>query len=330
MNLPPLDALRVFEAAARRGSFNAAAAELNLTPSAVSHRIRTLEDVLQVRLFDRAHRRVELTPEGARYAGSVADALAILRSATRRLSAGRTDGPLAMTLSPAFALRWLLPRLARFQQRHPEIDLRFVSTSDLHDFRSGDLDLAVRYGRGDWPGLEAEWLMALDATAVCTPEVAADGPPLNAPADVAHRARIHVENRPDDWRMWLLAAGVEGVDPASGPVFESVPVALEAALNHVGMVIADRQILDRDLAEGRLVEPFDVHMPSTAGYYLVCPSGSGEDPRVRAFRGWLREEIAAASNTGGTAEPIASPAHKVEVRGNILSTGVEWDADAPS
>ncbi len=330
MNLPPLDALRVFEAAARRGSFNAAAAELNLTPSAVSHRIRTLEDVLQVRLFDRAHRRVELTPEGARYAGSVADALAILRSATRRLSAGRTDGPLAMTLSPAFALRWLLPRLARFQQRHPEIDLRFVSTSDLHDFRSGDLDLAVRYGRGDWPGLEAEWLMALDATAVCTPEVAADGPPLNAPADVAHRVRIHVENRPDDWRMWLLAAGVEGVDPAAGPVFESVPVALEAALNHVGMVIADRQILDRDLAEGRLVEPFDVHMPSTAGYYLVHPPGGGEDRRIRAFRDWLREEIAAASAAGGTAEPIAGPAHKVEVRGNILSTGVEWNADAPS
>ena len=330
MNLPPLDALRVFEAAARRGSFNAAAAELNLTPSAVSHRIRTLEDVLQVRLFDRAHRRVELTPEGARYAGSVADALAILRSATRRLSAGRTDGPLAMTLSPAFALRWLLPRLARFQQRHPEIDLRFVSTSDLHDFRSGDLDLAVRYGRGDWPGLEAEWLMALDATAVCTPEVAADGPPLNAPADVAHRVRLHVENRPDDWRMWLLAAGVEGVDPAAGPVFGSVPVALEAALNHVGMVIADRQILDRDLAEGRLVEPFDVHMPSTAGYYLVCPPGSGEDPRVRAFRDWLREEIAAASDTCGTAEPIGSLGHRVEVRGNILSTGVEWNADAPS
>lgn len=292
MNLPPLDALRVFETAARCGSFNAAAAELNLTPSAVSHRIRTLEDTLQVRLFERAHRRVVLTPEGARYAASVAEALAILRSATRRLSASRADGPLAMTLSPAFALRWLLPRLARFQQRHPEIELRFVSTSDLHDFRSGDLDLAVRYGRGDWPGLEAEWLMALDATAVCTPEVAAGGPPLDAPADVADRVRIHVENRPDDWRMWLLAAGVEGVDPAAGPVFESVPVALEAALNHIGMVIADRQILARDLADGRLVEPFDVHMPSTAGYYLVYPPGSAEDPRLRAFRDWMQEEIA--------------------------------------
>ena len=292
MNLPPLDALRVFEAAARRGSFMAAAAELNLTPSAVSHRIRTLEDALQVRLFDRAHRRVVLTPEGAGYAASVAEALAILRSATRRLSANRADGPLAMTLSPAFALRWLLPRLTRFQQRHPDIELRFVSTSDIHDFRSGDLDLAVRYGRGDWPGLEAEWLMALDATAVCTPEVAAGGPPLDAPADVAHRVRLHVENRPDDWRMWLLAAGVEGVDPAAGPVFESVPVALEAALNHIGMVIADRQILARDLADGRLVEPFDVHMPSTAGYYLVYPPGSAEDPRLRAFRDWMQEEIA--------------------------------------
>lgn len=303
MKLPPLDALRVFEAAARHGSFNAAADELNLTPSAVSHRIRTLEDVLRVRLFERAHRRVVLAPEGTRYAASVADALAILRSATRRLSANSAGGPLAMTLSPAFALRWLLPRLTRFQQRHPEIELRFVSTTDLHDFRSGDLDLAVRYGCGDWPGLEAEWLMALDATAVCTPEVAADGPALDAPADVAHRVRIHVENRPDDWRMWLLAAGVEGVDPTAGPVFESVTVALEAALNHIGMVIADRQILARDLEEGRLVEPFDVHMPATAGYYLVYPPGSADDPRIQAFCRWLQEEIADVPVAGGAAEP---------------------------
>ena len=329
MNLPPLDGLRVFEAAARHGSFNAAAAELSLTPSAVSHRIRTLEDALQVRLFDRAHRRVVLTPEGAGYAAAVAEALAILRSATRRLSANRADGPLAMTLSPAFALRWLLPRLTRFQQRHPDIELRFVSTSDVHDFRTGDLDLAVRYGRGDWPGLESEWLMALDATAVCTPEVAAGGPPLDAPADVAHRVRIHVENRPDDWRMWLLAAGVEGVDPAAGPVFESVPVALEAALNHIGMVIADRQILARDLADGRLVEPFDVHMPSTAGYYLVYPPGSAEDPRIRAFRDWMREEIGAMPD-GGATDPTGSLRHSIEIRGDIFSTGVEWDADAQS
>ena len=310
MNLPPLDALRVFESAARLGSFNAAAAELNLTPSAVSHRIRALEDVLRVPLFERAHRRVALTPEGARYAVSVADALAILRSATRRLSANRADGPLSMTLSPAFALRWLLPRLTRFQQRHPEIELRFVSSSDLHDFRSGDLDMAVRYGRGDWPGLEAERLMALDATAVCSPEVAATGPPLDAPADVAHRVRIHVENRPDDWRMWLLAAGVEGVDPAAGPVFESVPVALEAALNHIGLVIADRQVIARDLEDGRLVEPFDVHMPATAAYFIVYPPGSAEDWRIRGFRHWLREEIAAMS-AGAADDPGQEAAEKV-------------------
>ena len=177
-----------------------------------------------------------------------------------------------MTLSPAFALRWLLPRLTRFQQRHPEIELRFVSSSDLHDFRSGDLDMAVRYGRGDWPGLEAERLMALDATAVCSPEVAATGPPLDAPADVAHRVRIHVENRPDDWRMWLLAAGVEGVDPAAGPVFESVPVALEAALNHIGLVIADRQVIARDLEDGRLVEPFGRPYAGDGGLFHRLPA----------------------------------------------------------
>jgi len=298
MDLPPLDALRVFEAAARHASFNAAAQELHLTASAVSHRIRALEDQLQVPLFIRAHRRVELTADGARFAESVADALAILRSATRRLAARRTDTPLAMSLAPAFAMRWLLPRFTRFQQRHPEIEVRFVSTSDVHDFSRGDLDMAVRYGRGHWPGLEAEWLMALDAIAVCTPEVAAAEPPLRTPADIAHRTRVQVENRPDDWRMWMLAAGVEGVDPTTGPAFQSIPVALEAALGHVGMVIADRQVVARELEDGRLIEPFDVHMPATAAYYIVYPPGAGEDPRIRAFHDWVDEEIAAMPETG--------------------------------
>lgn len=306
MSLPPLDALRVFEAAARRGSFSAAAEELNLTASAVSHRIRTLEDQLQIPLFERAHRRVVLTTEGARYAEAVADALAILRSATRRLAAHRGDGPLSMSLAPAFAMRWLLPRFTRFQERHPEIEVRFVSTSNVHDFSTGDLDMAVRYGHGAWPGLEAEWLMALDATAVCTPELARRHPPLSKPADVAHRVRIQVENRPDDWRMWLLAAEVEGIDPTTGPVFQSVPVALEAALGHVGMVIADRQVVARELADGRLIEPFDVHMPATAAYYMVYPPGGEEDPRIAAFREWVQEEVATMPASEHVARPKAS------------------------
>ena len=296
--MPPLDALRVFEAAARRGSFNGAADELNLTASAISHRIRSLEDLLGVPLFERAHRRVVLTAEGARYAESVADALAILRSATRRLSARRESGPLTMSLAPAFAMRWLLPRFARFQERHPEIEVRFLSTSNVHNFDSGDLDMAVRYGRGNWPGLEAEWLMALDAIAVCTPAVATADPPLLVPSDVIHRTRIQVENRPDDWRMWMLAARVDGVDPTTGPSFQSIPEALEAALGHVGMAIADRQVVARELEDGRLIEPFDVHMPTTAAYYIVYPPGGSEDQRIRAFRDWVLEEVATMPATG--------------------------------
>lgn len=305
--LPPLDALRVFEAAARRGSFNGAADELNLTASAISHRIRALEDLLGVPLFERTHRRVELTEDGARYAESVADALAILRSATRRLGARRGGGPLTMSLAPAFAMRWLLPRFARFQDRHPEIEVRFLSTSDVHSFDSGDLDMAVRYGRGNWPGLEAEWLMALDAIAVCTPTLAQADPPLRTPADIVHRTRIQVENRPDDWRMWMLAARVEDVDPTAGPHFQSIPVALEAALGHVGMVIADRQVVARELEDGRLIEPFDVHMPSTAAYYIVFPPGGSEDPRIVAFRDWVLEEVAAMPGTGVHRAEAARP-----------------------
>jgi LysR family glycine cleavage system transcriptional activator len=289
--LPPLDALRVFEAAARLGSFNAAAEELNLSPSAVSHRMRGLEDFLGVALFDRRNRRVEATEAGLAYAAAVRGALETLRAATRRLASDRRARPLTLSLAPAFAARWLVPRLGRFQARHPDIELRFATNSRLAAFGDGDVDAAVRYGTGDWPDLVTELLMNVDALPVCAPQLLTDGPSLVVPQDVAHHIRVHVTARPDDWRMWFVAAGVRDVDPTVGPAFEDLPTALEAVAGGFGLVIADRQIIAQDLTSGRLVAPFDIDMPSQGAFYFVCPPANAEDARVVAFRDWLVGEI---------------------------------------
>lgn len=290
-DLPPLDGLRVFEAAARLGSFNAAAEELNLTPSAVSHRMRSLEAFLGVALFDRRNRRVAPTEAGLAYAAAVRSALETMRAATRRLAGNRRSRPLTLSLAPAFAARWLVPRLGRFQARHPGIELRFATTARLSTFDDGDVDAAVRYGTGDWPDVVTELLMKVDAVPVCAPQLLEDGPPLVVPQDVARHMRVHVTPRPDDWRMWFLVAGVTDVDPTVGPAFEDLPTALEAVAGGFGLVIADRQIIAQDLASGRVVVPFDIDMPSQGAFYFVYPPAHAHDPRVVAFRDWLVEEI---------------------------------------
>ncbi len=286
--LPPLDALRVFESAARHGHYQRAADELFLTPSAVSHRIRSLEDLLQVKLFRRAGRGVSLTAKGRTYAEEVREALESLRLATRRLTAGR--GPLTVSLTPSIALRWLLPRLVDFQERHPEIDLRFSSTNRIIDFERDDEDFAIRFGLGDWPGINAEPLFPVDTLPVCSPRLLDEEHPLNQPDDLKRFRLLHIRTRPDDWRMWLLLAGVEDIDPAAGPVFETMPEMLEAALSGMGVGMADRQMIGRDVEAGQLIVPFDIHMPSRGAYHLVYPDRTKDDRRFQAFREWLLEQ----------------------------------------
>ncbi len=292
IDLPPLEGLRVFEAAARLTSFNQAAEVLNITPSAVSHRIRGLEEALGVALFRRKGRGVTLTPEGEAYLPAVQDALAALRAATRRISTPDRSGPLTMSLAPSFAIRWLLPRLSRFQKAHPDIDIQFASSIELADFRSGEVDLGVRFGRGEWPDLVAERLLAEDAVPVCSPDLLKMGGPLKNPDDLAGYQLLHAEQRPDDWRMWLLAAGATKVDPSRGLVFQNLPVTIEAASSGLGFAIADRHIVEYDIEQGRLVMPFDIHMPSKSAFYLVYPEENADNPGLKAFRAWLFTELA--------------------------------------
>jgi len=290
-DLPPLDALRVFEAAARRSSFAAAAEELHLTASAVSHRIKSLEAQLGLMLFERMTRKVQLTPAGRAYAASVADAIAILREATQRL-ASEANRPLTVSVTPLFGARWLLPRLARFETAHPGLTVRLMSTSRLANFGIDGVDCAVRYGLGTWPGLAALRLMPLDYVPVCAPALLKGARPLKTPDDLARHTLLHYDAAPDAWRMWLLAAGANGVDPDSGQVLSDMSATVQAAMDGIGVAISDRKFIARELKQRRLVAPFDFDMPSGGAFYFVYPESRGADPRIAQFRDWVLAEIA--------------------------------------
>ena len=288
-DLPPLDALRVFEAAARRLSFAAAAEELHLTASAVSHRIKTLEGQLGLVLFERLTRKVRLTPAGRAYAAAVADAIAILREATRRLAA-EANRPLTASVTPLFGARWLLPRLARFEAAHPGITVRLISTLRMANFTADGVDCAVRFGRGIWPGLAAHRLMSLDYVPVCAPALMRQGR-LKAPSDLARHTLLHAEATADAWRMWLVAAGASGVDPGSGQVLSDTTAVIQAAIDGIGVAISDRKFIERELKQRRLVIPFSIDMPSGGAFYFVYPDGRADDRRVSAFRDWVLAEL---------------------------------------
>jgi len=290
-DLPPLDALRVFEAAARRLSFAGAAEELHLTASAVSHRIKALEELLGITLFDRLTRRVALTAAGRVYAASVADALAILREATRRLGAD-ANRPLTVSVTPLFGARWLLPRLARFEAARPGLSVRLISTTRLANFAADGVDCGVRFGRGTWPGLTVHRLMPLDYVPVCAPALLKGAGALRNPADLARYTLLHYDAAPDAWRMWLLAAGANEVDPDSGQVLSDMSATVQAAIDGIGVAISDRKFIARELKQRRLVAPFALDAPSGGAFYFVYPENRAADRRIVTFRDWVMAEIA--------------------------------------
>ncbi|MCW5771235.1 MAG: transcriptional regulator GcvA [Rhodospirillaceae bacterium] len=291
-DLPPLDALKVFDAAARRLSFAAAAEELHLTASAVSHRIKALEAQLGLPLFERMTRKVQLTPNGRAYAAAVADAIAILREATRRLGA-EANRPLVVSVTPLFGSRWLLPRLARFEAAHPGLSVRLISSARLADFVRDGVDCAVRYGRGAWPGLVVHRLVTMDFVPVCAPGLLRRGArPLKRPADLKHHRLLHYESMPDAWRMWLLAAGAEGIDPDSGQVLSDMTAPIQAAMDGIGVAISDRKFIAQELKRGKLVAPFPLDIASGGAFYFVYPEGRSVDPRIATFRDWVLAEVA--------------------------------------
>ena len=290
--LPSLNALRAFEAAARHLSFTRAARELHVTHSAVSHQVKALEEFLGLRLFDRLTRAVRLTRAGQAYLPVLRDAFDRIADVTERLRGEEITGPLTVSVTPAFAARWLVPRLSRFYDAHPEIDVRLSPSIDLVDFARDDVDMAVRYGHGDWPRLRVEQLMRLDRFPVCAPGLLAGPRELRTPHDLRHRTLLHDELR-EDWRHWLLAAGVEGLDISRGPTFGDYSLLLQAAVAGLGVAVAYSALVADDLATGRLVKPFDIMVADAVGFHVVSPEATADRPKVRAFRDWLFAEVAA-------------------------------------
>lgn len=302
--LPPLTALRAFEAAGRHLSFSQAADELNLTPSAISHQIKHLEAHLGVALFRRMHKRLSLTPAGEIYLQPLTECFDRIETATARVAEGAGSGALNVSLTPTFALRWLVPRLAGFQARHPDLEVRLSMNQALVDFRRDNVDMAIRYGNGNWPGLVAVLVLREDLVPVCSPALAAGDHPLQVPDDLRHFTLLHDLYRPDEWRMWLTAAGAPGVDPTRGLKFNSTTLALEAAIEGLGVAIVNPALIERDRKAGRLIVPIDFQLPLASGHYIVYPEEHRHDPRIQAFQNWLLDEmpsLEAAPPAGGDA-----------------------------
>jgi len=293
--LPSLNGLRAFEAAARHLSFTQAASELNVTQTAISHQIRRLEEELGIRLFIRKNRALALTPQARDYLPGVRAAFNDLRLATDRLLRKDDDKVLTVSTLASLAAKWLLPRLTAFQEAHPGIDVRITTSTALVDFKNGDVDAAIRYGRGNWPGVRAEWLMADEGFPVCSPALLSGKKPLRTPEDLRDHVLLHTSNANyDDWRLWLTAAGLTpDISKQPGITFDLILMTVQAAIDGIGVAMGRTSYVQDDIAKGRLVVPFNIALPADAGFYLVSREGATDPPKLKAFRQWL---IASAKN----------------------------------
>ena len=283
--LPPLNALPSFEAAARHLSFSRAADELHVTHGAVSRAVRNLEDHLGVQLMIRASRSVRLTPVGASFAAEIRDVLEHLAAATSAAT-GQTSGIVNVSTIDSFAARWLMPRLFGFRRTHGDIDVRVATSERLADFISDGIDIAIRCGGGQYPGLSAELLMKEDHFPVCSPKMLKGRYPLRRPADLARHTLLH-DVFTVDWAIWLHSAGIDNVDAHRGPTFLSSDHAIQAAVRGEGVVLGRSALVADDLAAGRLVRPFELSLPAGFAYYVVYPQHALQRPCVKAFRDWL-------------------------------------------
>ncbi len=291
--LPSLNALRVFEAAARHLSFTRAGEELCLSQGAVSRHISILEDGLGTKLFDRLHREVRLTEAGDRYLASVQRAFEIIDAETRRISPAKDDQTLRIKLLPTFAMRWLVPRLANFAALHPETTVLINTSHRLADFDRGDLDASVEYGLGAWPKVDADLLFSVALVPVCSPRLADGSPPPTRPEDLARYVLLHSMHRPGLWDQWLQAAGVKGIPTGQGARFQNSGLVYQAAADGMGVAITEAAYVRDDLDAGRLVKPFRFVAHQPEGYYLVYPHGKLRLDRFAAFRRWILEQAQA-------------------------------------
>jgi LysR family transcriptional regulator, glycine cleavage system transcriptional activator len=315
--LPSTAALSAFRAAARHASLTAAASELAVTQGALSHRLRGLEDGLGQRLFRRLPRGLALTPAGRLYLGFVEDALARLADGAAALGVGALKRVLTVSVSPNFAAKWLVPRLGRFIEAHPDLELRIGAAAEHVDFRAGDIDVAVRHGDGSWPSLHVERLCVETLVPVASPSyLAQHGRPRGA-ADLARHVLLH-DQAPGPWRDWLAAHGAPapGKGDPPGAVFSQASLAIDAAVAGQGIALARSALAALDLVAGRLVPAIAASTPAPFAYWIVCRRDRAAEPPIARFRAWLiaqaRDDARAlgapaAADSGGGARRIPAP-----------------------
>jgi LysR family glycine cleavage system transcriptional activator len=306
-HLPPLNSLRAFEAAARHANFRKAADELHVTPAAVSHQVKALEDHLGIQLFYRQARSLALTPAAQACLPRLREGFDALASAAELIRTGARRETLLLEVAPSFAVKWLGRRIDRFVCAYPDIDVHIEAKPQTIDGRPGDgaiadessplrsNSVAIRFGTGQYPGCRSEKLFSVAVTPMCAPSLLKDRRPLRRPEDLRHHTLLHDDTLDfndgrSKWEMWLAAAGVEGVDLTRGPHFNHAALALDAAADEVGVVLSYPLLAAADLAAGRLVAPFALAVPLDRAYYLVCQEQSAGLHAVTAFREWLFEE----------------------------------------
>ena len=302
--LPSLNALRAFETAARHLSLSRAAEELHVTPAAISHQIKALELDLGTPLFRRVGRDLLLTDAAQAALPALRTAFDHLTEAAKRLREPSNGHIITVSAAPSFASAWLLPRLDRFRDAFPDYDIRLDATARLIDFARDAVDLAIRYGCGEWPGMEVTPLFDDAVFPVCSPALIDGDPPLRSLEDVARHRLLHYEpeensgNHPD-WKMWLMAAGVDASDASRGPRFTALGMAVQAAIEGHGVALGSQRVCAGHLAAGHLVKPFKLEMRVEFAYFVAVPTSQSLRRPVAAFQDWLLSEAARERETAG-------------------------------
>ncbi|WP_100658330.1 transcriptional regulator GcvA [Alteromonas flava] len=288
--LPPLNALKAFEAAARHLSFTKAADELFVTQAAVSHQIKSLEEYLSMKLFLRKNRALLLTEEGQSYYLELRDAFRHMQDATERLLAKGAKGALTVATPPSFASQWLIPRISRFSQHNPDIDVRIKAVDHDEGFLQADTDIAVYYGRGRWSGLHAEPLHAEYLTPLCSPLLLTSNKPLEVLEDLKFHVLLHDSSR-EGWINYLRQFNVKGVNVNQGPMFSHSMMVLQAAALGQGIALGNTILARPEIEAGRLVAPFAEKLKSKDSFYLVCEESQVDLGKIVAFREWIHNEV---------------------------------------
>ncbi|MDD9914440.1 MAG: transcriptional regulator GcvA [Rhodospirillaceae bacterium] len=293
--LPPLNALRAFEASARHRSFSRAAEELNVTPAAISHQLKALEEYLSAKLFTRANRTLMLTQAGQSLLPGIHKGFTAFNEAMEAFGLYDQTGMLTVAVTPSFAAKWLVHRIEHFNRAYPDVDIRMTTSMNLSDYARDGIEIGVRYGKGDYGGLLSEHLLSTEIIPVCSPRLLTGSRRLESPADLASVTLLHDDSHRHeemypDWAMWLRAAGAPEVDPTHGLRCDTAGETQNAAVEGVGVALGRTTLVSDDVEAGRLVRLFDLVLPSDFAYWIVYTETSIKRPKVKAFRDWLKAE----------------------------------------